>query len=204
MAVFKHEMLKLLPNNQDAMRMRENCYHWAEFFEKQKIPVPRLEGKAVVWGHCHQKATGGMSPAMKLLKEQMGLDAEEAKGGCCGLAGSWGFETGKYDISMQCGEIGFLPAVRRAAPSTVVIADGFSCKTQLDESKLGRHALHTGEVMRIAQKLASGHTRAQYPERLREQKPQPSPGDRAIRAGILVGLFGAAFAGYKALSKAMR
>ncbi|MGH9590185.1 MAG: FAD-binding and (Fe-S)-binding domain-containing protein, partial [Terracidiphilus sp.] len=204
LAVFKHEMPKLLPNNQDAARMRENCYHWAEFFEKQKIAVPRLEGKAIVWGHCHLKATGGTAAEMKLLKEQMGLDAEEATGGCCGLAGSWGFETGKYELSMQCGEIGFLPAVRKAAPSTVVVADGFSCKTQLDESKVGRHALHTGEVMRIAQKLASGHTRAQYPERLREQKPQSSAGDRAIRAGILLGLAGAAFAGYQAILRSRK
>ena len=201
LAVFRDEMPRLLPNNQDAKRMRENCYHWAEFFEKHRVEVPRLEGKAVVWGHCHHKATGGMKPEMKLLKERMGLDAEEAKGGCCGLAGSFGFETGKYGISMQCGEIGFLPAVRKAAPSTVVIANGFSCKTQLDESKVSRHALHSGEVMRLAQKLASGHLHAEYPERLREPKPQPTGRERAVRAGIMVGLAAAVFAGFRAVSR---
>lgn len=184
--------------------MHDNCYHWGEFFEKHKIEVPRLEGKAVVWGHCHHKATGGIANEMKLLKEGMGLDAQEAKGGCCGLAGSWGFESGKYDISMQCGEIGFLPAVRKAAPSTVVIANGFSCKTQLDEAKIGRHALHAGEVMRVAQKLGSPRVRAEYPERLREKKPQPAARDRMARAGIMVSLAAAAFAVYKAASRLMR
>ncbi|HEV2326005.1 MAG TPA: FAD-linked oxidase C-terminal domain-containing protein [Terracidiphilus sp.] len=201
LAVFRHEMPKLLPNNQDAARMRENCFHWAEFFEKHNVAVPRLDGKAIVWGHCHHKATGGMAQEMKLLKENMGLDAEEAEGGCCGLAGSWGFETGKYSISMECGEIGFLPAVRKAAPSTVVIANGFSCKTQLDESKIGRHALHAGEVMRIAQKLGSPHIRAEYPEHLREKKPQASPRDRAARAGVVLGLAAAAIAGYRVVSR---
>ena len=76
--------------------------------------MPKLDAKAVVWGHCHHKATGGLDPEMELLKEKMGLDAKEAKGGCCGLAGSWGFEEGKYDISMQCGEKGLLPAARNA------------------------------------------------------------------------------------------
>lgn len=197
LAVFRDEMPKILPNNQDAARMRESCYHWADFLEKHKVEIPKLEGKAVVWGHCHHKATGGMAPEMTLLKERMGLDAEEAKGGCCGLAGSWGFETGKYDISMQCGEIGLLPAVRKAACSTVIIANGFSCKTQLDEANLGRHALHCGEVVRIAQKLASPHLRADYPERLRERKPEPALRDRILRAGALAGVAGAAFLTYK-------
>ena len=75
----------------------------------------------------------------------MGLEVEEAKGGCCGLAGSWGFEEGKYDISRQCGEVGFLPAVRKADPETYIVADGFSCKTQLEQSGIGRQgAAHRG------------------------------------------------------------
>lgn len=116
LAVFRDEMVKMLPHGEDAMRLRENSFHWAEFFEKENVPLPKLDGKALVWGHCHHKATGGMSHEMKILKEDMGMDAEEAKGGCCGLAGSWGFEAGRYNLSMQCGEIGLLPAVRKADP----------------------------------------------------------------------------------------
>lgn len=147
LAVFRDEMSKILPHDEDAKRLRENCFHWAEFFQKRNLDVPKLDANAIVWGHCHHKATGGLDPEMELLKEKMGLDAKDVKGGCCGLAGSWGFEKGKYDISMQCGEIGLLPAVRKADDSTLVIANGFSCKTQLEESGVGREALHVAEVM---------------------------------------------------------
>ena len=202
LAVFRDEMLKLLPNDPDAVRLRDNCYHWAEFFQKHEIPTPKLDGKAVVWGHCHHKATGGISPELKLLREKMGMEVEEAKGGCCGLAGSWGFETGKYDISMQCGEIGLLPAVRKADLSTVIVANGFSCKTQLDESKVGRHALHAAELMRIARKLKVPHVNAAFPERLRDSKPPAPKRVRAARAAAVVGLSAAAAFGVsKAIAK---
>lgn len=187
-AVFKDELTKLLPNDPDAEQLRKNFYHWPEFFQKHEINVPKLEGKAVVWGHCHHKATGGMESETKLLKERMGMEVEEAKGGCCGLAGSWGFEAGKYDISMQCGEVGLLPAVRKAEKSTVIVADGFSCKTQLEQSGVGRHALHTAEVMRIARQSDSHRLHAQFPERLREPKPEAPPEVKAVRIAAIIGL----------------
>ncbi|HEX9081920.1 MAG TPA: FAD-linked oxidase C-terminal domain-containing protein, partial [Holophagaceae bacterium] len=166
LAVFREELPKMLPHDEDAARLVRNSYHWPEFFEKHGIELPKLEGKAVVWGHCHHKATGGIKPELFLLKEKMGLEAEEAKGGCCGLAGSWGFETGKHDISMQCAEVGLLPAARAADPGTLLVADGFSCKTQLAQSGLGRRALHTAEVMKIAREAAVPRIRGALPERL--------------------------------------
>ncbi|HXE43368.1 MAG TPA: heterodisulfide reductase-related iron-sulfur binding cluster, partial [Candidatus Baltobacteraceae bacterium] len=187
LAVFKDELTKLLPNDPDAAQLKKNCYHWSEFFQKHEINVPKLEGKAMMWGHCHHKATGGMSPEMKLLKERMGLEVEEAKGGCCGLAGSWGFEAGKYNISMQCAEVGLLPAVRKAEKSTVIIANGFSCKTQLEQSGVGRRALHTAEVMRIARKSASHQLHAQFPERMRDPKPSAPPGVKLARVAAIAG-----------------
>ena len=192
-AVFKDELTKMLPHDLDAMRLHKNSYHWAEFFEKHNVPVPEPEARAF-WGHCHHKATGGMSPEMTLLKQDMGVDAEEAKGGCCGLAGSWGFETGKHDISMQCGEVGLLPAVRKAEPSTVIIANGFSCKTQLEQSGVGRQALHLGELMRMAQKLGAPRMHGAYPEELRETKPQASSSVKLMRTASTLGLIGAAVA----------
>jgi FAD/FMN-containing dehydrogenase/Fe-S oxidoreductase len=187
LAVFKDELTNLLPHNDDAERLRDNSYHWAEFFQKHHVSMPKLQAKAIVWGHCHHKATGGMSSELKLLKEGMGLNATEATGGCCGLAGSWGFEQGKYDLSMQCGEIGFLPAVRKAESSTIIVANGFSCKTQLAQSGVGRHALHSGEVMNIARKQALGRVEGNlpaiegaFPERFREPKPRPP---RWVRVG---------------------
>ncbi len=200
LAVFRDELLKILPNDQDANRLKENCFHWAEFFEKNNIPVPKLEGKALVWGHCHHKATGGMDPEMKLLKEGMGLDATQAQGGCCGLAGSWGFEDGKHDISMQCGEIGFLPAVRNADPSTVIVANGFSCKTQLEQSGIDRRALHVAEVMRLAGGLSVPRLGGALPEHLSMARPQPSRSTKAARNTATLGLAALAmFAGIRAL-----
>ncbi len=202
LAVFKDEMAKLLPHDEQAKRLESNCYHWAEFFQKHNLEVPKLDGKALVWGHCHHKATGGISPELKLLREKMGMEVEEAQGGCCGLAGSWGFETGKYEISMQCGEIGLLPAVRKAPPSTAIIANGFSCKTQLDQAALGRHALHTAELMKIARTLATPHMHGAFPERLRGGKPPAPPAVRAGRTAVVAGLAVAGFyAAWRAFSK---
>ncbi|MFC8869780.1 hypothetical protein ACFUAC_19375 [Streptomyces sp. NPDC057148] len=82
---------KLLPHGDDAKRLTRNALHFAEFFQKYEIKPPALEGKALLWGHCHQRATGGMNHDRQLL-EGMGLDVENLQGGCCGLAGSWRFE----------------------------------------------------------------------------------------------------------------
>ncbi|MGI5347909.1 FAD-binding and (Fe-S)-binding domain-containing protein [Streptomyces sp. CA-250714] len=136
LAVFKDELTKLLPHDDDARRLRAGAHHFAEFFDAYDITPPRLPGNgagpdgALLWGHCHQRATGGTEADRKLLAK-LGLQTENLTGGCCGLAGSWGFEQGKYGISMDCGEQALLPAVRDAAPGTTVVANGFSCKTQL-------------------------------------------------------------------------
>ncbi|MGC1870378.1 MAG: FAD-binding and (Fe-S)-binding domain-containing protein [Acidobacteriaceae bacterium] len=202
LAVFRDELIKMLPNNQDAQRLNQNCFHWAEFFKKNNLEVPKLDAKAVVWGHCHHKATGGLDSEMELLKEKMGLDAKEAKGGCCGLAGSWGFEDGKYDISMQCGEIGFLPAARNADKATLIIANGFSCKTQLEESSVERGALHVAEVMGIARKLAAPTIHGGLPERMRAPKPQPPKSVKMARTAATVAVGSAAvIAAYKAFTR---
>jgi Fe-S oxidoreductase len=197
LAVFRDETVKILPHDEDAKRLHQNSFHWAEFFEKHNVSVPKLDGNAIVWGHCHHKATGGITPEMNLLKERMGMDAEEAKGGCCGLAGSWGFETGKFQISMQCGEIGLLPAARTADPSTVIVANGFSCKTQLEQSGVGRQALHSAELMRLARKLGTPRIHAVLPERLREPKPPAPVSLKLARVGATLGL--AALAAFGAL-----
>jgi hypothetical protein len=78
-----------------------------------------LGGRALLRGHCPHRATGGIEPEKKLL-QQMGLAVRNLDGGCCGLAGSWGFEQGKYDISMDCGEQALLPAVAGLAVVTAV------------------------------------------------------------------------------------
>jgi FAD/FMN-containing dehydrogenase/Fe-S oxidoreductase len=200
LAVFKDELTGMLPHDDDAQRLARCAMHFSEFFEKYDIAVPGLERRALVWGHCHHKATGGMDPEHKLL-ERMGLEIEPVSGGCCGLAGSWGFEQGHHDVSMQCGELALLPAVRDADPDTVVVANGFSCKTQIQQSGAERRALHVAQVMKMAREHGPQGFRSGPPEQpYYEVKPQPPARTRALRAAALAGAVGVAAAAVCALS----
>ncbi len=200
LAVFKDELTKLMPHEEDARRLAENAYHFAEFFERFDIEPPTLpEGtRALLWGHCHHKATGGMDPEQHLL-EQMGVDVEPVNGGCCGLAGSFGFEADKFDISMDCGEQGLLPAVREADPSTFVVADGFSCRTQTKDAGTGRQPLHVAQLMRLARQGPDGPVSAHDVEHdMAADRPTPPAGRRALRItgeAALVGAVAAVAAG---------
>ncbi|HET9731532.1 MAG TPA: FAD-binding and (Fe-S)-binding domain-containing protein [Acidimicrobiales bacterium] len=179
LAVFKDELVKMFPHDDDAQRLNQLACHFGEFFDRYDISPPALDAEAVVWGHCHHRATGGIGSEMNVLAG-MGVQADEVKGGCCGLAGSWGFEEGKYDVSVDCGEQALLPAVRRADPDAVVVANGFSCSTQIAQTT-SKRAVHLGQVMRMA---AAGDTsHASLPSR-----PAPPLGRRVARtAGPVVG-----------------
>jgi FAD/FMN-containing dehydrogenase/Fe-S oxidoreductase len=178
LAVFKDELPKMLPHDDDALRLKENAYHFGEFFRAFDIEPPKLSGgedvTAILWGHCHHRATGGVDTEQEVL-EQMGLQTDSVKGGCCGLAGSWGFEKGKYEISMDCGEQAYLPAVRAADKDAVIVANGFSCQTQLEHAKnTDRQALHLAQVMQLARGEPVG------------QRPKPPLAKRAARVGAVV------------------
>ncbi|EHR49375.1 FAD/FMN-dependent dehydrogenase [Saccharomonospora marina XMU15] len=173
LAVFKDELLRMLPHDDDARRLIANSYHFAEFFRAFDIEPPKSGGTALLWGHCHQRATGGVDADAELL-QRMGLQVRNLEGGCCGLAGSWGFEDGKYEISMDCGEQALLPAVREADESAVVVANGFSCQTQIADADTGRTALHLAQVMRRAR---DGNGAA-------PGRPTPPNARRALRTGV--------------------
>jgi Fe-S oxidoreductase len=87
--------------------------------------------------------------ADRKLLDRLGLDYEVLDSGCCGMAGSFGFEAAKFDVSMACGERVLLPAVRRSAPDTLIVADGFSCREQIVQST-GRQVRHLAEVLQAA------------------------------------------------------
>ncbi|NVI87804.1 FAD-binding and (Fe-S)-binding domain-containing protein [Actinomadura sp. BRA 177] len=195
LAVFKDELTKLLPHDDDASRLAANSHHFAEFFQTYDVRPPELPGggKALLWGHCHHRATGGIDPEQKVL-EQMGLETESLKGGCCGLAGSWGFENGKYDISMDCGEQALLPAVRDAGEGTAIVANGFSCKTQIEDAKTGRRALHIAQLMRLARE-SDGPIGGKPEQARRTRKPAPPFSRRAARVGAVVAVGAAAGVG---------
>jgi FAD/FMN-containing dehydrogenase/Fe-S oxidoreductase len=164
-AVFRSDMHELFPHNQDAARLAKETYTLAEFLEK-KAPdwkPPLLQRSAIVQGHCHHKSIMQME-ADKELWSSMALDAELLDSGCCGLAGNFGFERGHHDVSVACAERVLLPRVRSAASDVLVMADGFSCRTQISELS-NRRALHTAEVLQMAlRKSEPGMLPRQRPE----------------------------------------
>ncbi|HEX7051835.1 MAG TPA: FAD-linked oxidase C-terminal domain-containing protein [Longimicrobiales bacterium] len=149
-AVFRDELVGFFPNDEDAVRLNRQTYLLSEFLERfaPDFRPPPLRRRAVVHGHCHQKAVMGFVDDEAVL-ERLGLDFTVLDSGCCGMAGSFGFERDKYDVSMKVGELVLLPAVRGAPEDALIVADGFSCREQIEQGA-GRHALHLAEVIRLA------------------------------------------------------
>lgn len=151
-AVFRDELLNLFPNDEDAARLAAQTFTFAEFLVRRTNGddgALRLTGKALVHGHCHQKALFGMDDDCRLLN-RLGVDYELLDSGCCGMAGGFGYEAGDhYDVSIKVGEHALLPAVRAASNDTLVIADGFSCRSQIAASS-ERRALHLAQVVQMA------------------------------------------------------
>jgi Fe-S oxidoreductase len=105
--------------------------------------------KAIAQVHCHQHAIMGWDADAQVLAEA-GVEAEQLESGCCGLAGNFGFTAGHGEVSKACAEQVLLPRVREADPNTVVLADGFSCRTQIhDLDSGGREALHLAELLAV-------------------------------------------------------
>jgi FAD/FMN-containing dehydrogenase/Fe-S oxidoreductase len=120
-------------------------------------PLRPLEQRAVVHGHCHQKAFGAMPDVLRALRAIPGLDASAIESSCCGMAGMFGYEAEHYEISMRMAERDLLPAVRAAGEATLVVADGMSCKHQIAHGA-DRHALHVAEVYAAALRHAQADT----------------------------------------------
>ncbi|MER5863056.1 FAD-binding and (Fe-S)-binding domain-containing protein [Kitasatospora sp. NPDC002040] len=122
----------------------------AEFLDAEGVELPRLDGtRAVTQTHCHQHAVLGTA-ADRRLDGALGLANEVLDSGCCGLAGNFGFERGHYEVSVAAAERVLMPAVRAADPATVLLADGFSCRTQIAQLGHGRRAVHLAELLRDA------------------------------------------------------
>ena len=133
-AAFRDELPNLITDDLDAKRLAEQVLTLPEFRSKEAEDwqPPRLERKAIVHGHCHHEAVMGFDTERELL-ERIGLDVEVLDSGCCGMAGAFGFEAEHYDVSVAVGERRLLPAVREAPREALIVADGFSCKTQIEQ-----------------------------------------------------------------------
>jgi len=189
-AVFRDELNGLMPESRLAHRLMENTFTLAEFLAKKvkDYEPPKLPSKAIVQAHCHHKAIMRLYDDEAVMKK-MGLDFQMLNAGCCGMAGSFGFEEDKYDVSRQIGEQALLPAVRQAEPSTLVMADGFSCREQIQQ-ETPRHALHLAEVMQMALHDHNGASAGRmYPETELVNRRVRAQRSSMKRAGIAAGLF---------------
>ncbi|MEE1942092.1 FAD-binding and (Fe-S)-binding domain-containing protein [Streptomyces sp. TRM 70361] len=146
-AVFRADGPELLPDDPDIGRLKRQTRTLAEVLTERAPDwePPRLDRSAVVQPHCHQHAVLGFD-ADRALLERAGVDASMVEG-CCGLAGNFGFERGHYEVSAACAEHALLPAVREADAGALVLADGFSCRTQTEQSDTGRAPLHLAEAL---------------------------------------------------------
>ncbi|MFD5793016.1 FAD-binding and (Fe-S)-binding domain-containing protein [Streptomyces diastatochromogenes] len=182
-AVFRSDAPELLPDDEDARRLAGQVRTFAEQLvdhaPKDWRP-PLLARQATVQTHCHQHAIMKFDADRELMRRAH-LNAEVLDEGCCGLAGNFGFERGHYEVSMAVAEQGVLPAVRAAAPDSLVLADGFSCRTQIEQGNTGRRGLHLAEALALG---LDGPLPSDHPERLAQRPAAPSRTARwAVTAG---------------------
>jgi Fe-S oxidoreductase len=176
-AVFRSDAPELMPADQDVQRLAGQVRTLAEqlvHHAPDSWRPPQLARQATVQTHCHQHAIMKFDADEELMRRAH-LDADVLDEGCCGLAGNFGFERGHHEVSMAVAELGVLPSVRAAAPDSLILADGFSCRTQIEEGGTGRRALHLAEALALA---LDGNLPSDHPERLADRPSEPS---RAVR-----------------------
>jgi FAD/FMN-containing dehydrogenase/Fe-S oxidoreductase len=193
-ASFQDELSNLLPNSEDGKRLKALTFTLADFL-RNKAPhyaIPKMNRKAIVHGHCHQKALDALNDkefgklfAEKEIFDKMGLDHKHPDSGCCGMAGAFGYEkiNGHYEVGVAAGERALLPEIRKAGDDELIIADGFSCQEQV-EQQTNRAALHTAVVLQMAM-----HARQDLPTSLPE-----TPFMQARRQATQLGMIRAAVA----------
>lgn len=145
--MLRDEATELLPDDQRARRLAAQTRTFAEFVAAHDGPWPfgRLDAHAVSQVHCHQEAKGSYAPDREVL-ERVGIDVDTGSTGCCGLAGNFGFERGHWEVSQGCAERELYPKVRAATAGDLVLADGFSCRTQIEHGT-DRRGLHLAQVL---------------------------------------------------------
>jgi Fe-S oxidoreductase len=183
-AVFRDELVNLFPNDARARRLSQLTLLFSEFLEKKAghFELPQLARKALIHGHCHHKSIMKMTAEEAVLKG-MGIEYQSPAPGCCGMAGSFGFEKDKYEVSVAIGELELLPAVRKAAPDSLIIADGFSCREQIAQCT-DRHALHLAEVVQMALARDNRAVGQLHPEHMAVRRRRDAVEHSMKRAGL--------------------
>ncbi|WP_051981121.1 FAD-binding and (Fe-S)-binding domain-containing protein [Paraburkholderia bryophila] len=151
LSVFKDELLKQLPGHALAKQLSAQTFLFSDFVARQPFDWPTLSADVIVHGHCHQKALFGMQGDTALLNK-LGVTWKLLDTGCCGMAGSFGFNAEHHALSEKIGEDTLFPAVREATAAnaeTIVLTNGFSCREQIEQGT-GRHAMHIAQLAQRA------------------------------------------------------
>jgi Fe-S oxidoreductase len=194
-SVFRDELVNLFPHDVDALRLKQQTFLLSEFLNQRAegYMPPKLARQALVHGHCHHKTVLGMRDEEALLAK-MGLEVEQPDTGCCGMAGAFGFEHNKYEISVKAGERVLLPAVRTVSKDALIITDGFSCREQIAQGT-DRRALHLAQVLQMALREGPAGPIGGYPETPYVENPSPAPARLRVAALMGAGVGAALAAG---------
>jgi Fe-S oxidoreductase len=131
--------------------LAKGSFLFEEFLARDpgKLEFRQMKTKALLHGHCHQKAFDAMPAVEKVLRLVPGLEVETVQTSCCGMAGSFGYEAEHYEVSMKMAELSLLPAVRNSPKDALLIADGTSCRHQIADGA-GREAVHAARLLERA------------------------------------------------------
>jgi len=187
MTVFRDELPNLLYGDEDATRLSGQSFILSEFLQTQVkgYEPPRIQRRALVHGHCHHKSLLNFEGEVDLLRKA-GLEVTVPPSGCCGMAGSFGYEADHYDVGLACGERVLLPAVRSAAVDSLIVTDGFSCREMIRQ-ETDREAVHFAQVLQMAIQDGPAGPAGGFPEQrfTRLQKTAALPVGVMVAGAIL-------------------
>ncbi len=146
---YRDELPRLFPKDPRARLLAEHSFMLDEFLAREApdfVPPP-FQAHALLHGHCHQKAIATLDKEVSVLKRVEGLDFQVLDAGCCGMAGAFGYEAHHYEMSRILAERVLVPAIQAAGPETIVISDGFSCRSQVRHFCPGTRVMHFAEVL---------------------------------------------------------
>jgi len=151
-------------------RLSENAWLLEEYIAREvdagrwALPASPIEAKALIHGHCHQKALGGMDAMHAALSQVPGLEAQAIETGCCGMAGAFGYASENLDASIDMAELALFPAIRQSERDALLIANGFSCRHQIADG-LGRSVHHLAIILNLARSAGGPDAKPQTPAR---------------------------------------
>jgi FAD/FMN-containing dehydrogenase/Fe-S oxidoreductase len=146
---FRDELPSLFPEDPRAKSLPSNSFLLDEFLAREATDFapPQLHRRIVVQGHCHQKAIAGIGDEVALLSRAAGAELEVLDAGCCGMAGAFGYHRDHFEVSKAIATRVLIPAIDKAPPDAIIVADGFSCRSQIRHFCPSRTPMHLAEVL---------------------------------------------------------